>query len=650
MMSGLALFLLSVALYAGIPLLVATRRTRFQFVLLYGHIAGVLTLGGLLGAVYVLPLSGDVALLAGQVAYGAFMFSTMVTVIVGRDLQVVRNIIALTISVDTLVYLVFRISQTALTSGIPDPLGVPSSIFDQSLRIVVSGGLLIIAELLLLLGILEVAKRRLPSAAMAPVYLLTYIGIVTLDGVLFPALVLLPPDGLGAFITSSVQAKFLLALAFAVPLAVFVAAYRPTLLRFEATELHLRTLVSASRDDLLESLDRQRTELEENRRSLRRNEERARHVATLARRIASMDNQGDVDGLLDRLGSTLAEIPGVHDRRVGLTVEVEPGVTAALGTDDPTAPPRTRLWLGDERTTVIDEGAFGPTLLLPLTLGPAARAALEIRVGEDLTSAGSEDLLDLLPQLSTLLRPVVRGARKTWTDRAPLLEVIHSSALHIVGQPIVDLPTGRVVLVEALSRFADGTSPADRFAEAARVGLSLELEQLALRLALAAAPHVPDGASLAVNLSCGTLLTASTQQMLAAVQRPLVVEITENEQADDYAALLAVVARLPHVRLAVDDTGAGYSSLSHVLRLEPAFVKLDRTLVAGLELDRARRVAVRGLAALALELGAEVIAEGVERQAEADALGELGVTLVQGWLTGRPERLVPIEESLRPRT
>ncbi|HEY3544505.1 MAG TPA: hypothetical protein VGK17_00270, partial [Propionicimonas sp.] len=246
-MSGLTLFLLSVALYAGIPLLIATRRTRFRFALLYGHIAGVLTLGGLLGAVYVLPLTGDVALLAGQVAYGAFMFSTMVTVIVGRDLQVVRNVIVLTVSVDTLVYLIFRISQAALSSsGIPDPLGVPSSIFDQSLRIVVSGGLLIIAELLLLLGILEVAKRRLPSAAMAPVYLLAYVGILTLDGVLFPALVLLPPDGLGAFIRSGVEAKFLLAVAFSVPLGLFVAAYRPTLLRFEATELHLHTLISAS--------------------------------------------------------------------------------------------------------------------------------------------------------------------------------------------------------------------------------------------------------------------------------------------------------------------------------------------------------------------------------------------------------------------
>ena len=97
------LFFLSVAVYAGIPLLLAIRRTPFQFLLLYTHIAAVLTLGGLLGAVYILPIIGDVSLLAGQVAYGAFMFSTLVTVIVGRDLQVVRNIVLLTVSVNTLV-------------------------------------------------------------------------------------------------------------------------------------------------------------------------------------------------------------------------------------------------------------------------------------------------------------------------------------------------------------------------------------------------------------------------------------------------------------------------------------------------------------------------------------------------------------------
>ena len=124
-MSALELFVFSVAVYAGIPLLIAVQRSAAQMMLFYAHIASVLTLGGLLGAVYVLPLRGDVAVLAGQVSYGAFMFSTLITVIVGRDVRVVRTIVLLTVYVDVLVYLIFKVTHLALSQKkVPDPLGV----------------------------------------------------------------------------------------------------------------------------------------------------------------------------------------------------------------------------------------------------------------------------------------------------------------------------------------------------------------------------------------------------------------------------------------------------------------------------------------------------------------------------------------------
>ena len=255
-MSGLALFVCSVAVYAGLPLLFALRRTPFQFLLLYTHIAAVLTLGGLLGAVYVLPLFGDVSLLAGQVAYGGFMFSTLLTVIVGRDLHVVRNVVVLTVAVDALVYLVFVISHAALgRSSIPNPLSTSPAVFDESLRVVVAGGVLIILELLALIGLLELAKVRLSRVPMAAVYVLAFIGILTLDGVLFPTLVLVPPNGLGALIAAGVQAKLVLAGAFSLPLLLFVSVYRGPVTRFESTPLHLPHLISLSRDPLLDRLD-----------------------------------------------------------------------------------------------------------------------------------------------------------------------------------------------------------------------------------------------------------------------------------------------------------------------------------------------------------------------------------------------------------
>ena len=280
-MGGSSLFLVSVVAYSVLPLLYALWRGPARYLLLYVHLAGVLTLGGLLGAVYVLPIRGDVSLLAGQVSYGGFMFATLVTVVVGRSVHVVRNIILLTLAVNVLVYAVFRISQAALATGVDvvSPFATSPAVFDQSARVVISGGLLIILELLLLLVVLELAKGRLSSWAMAPVYVLAFVAILLLDGVLFPTFVILPPHGLLDFITAGVEAKAVLAAAFAVPLAVFVVAYRPALTRFEAEPMRLRALVSVTGDQLLERLDRQQSELNAQRARLTRSTARAGRAA-----------------------------------------------------------------------------------------------------------------------------------------------------------------------------------------------------------------------------------------------------------------------------------------------------------------------------------------------------------------------------------
>ena len=101
------------------------------------------------------------------------MFTTLVAVVVGRDLQVVRNIIVLTVFVDMVNFLVFRLSGTALRQGVvPNPLGTDPALLEQSLRVLVIGGVLIVAELVGLIAVLEVAKRYLGRAPMALAYVL----------------------------------------------------------------------------------------------------------------------------------------------------------------------------------------------------------------------------------------------------------------------------------------------------------------------------------------------------------------------------------------------------------------------------------------------------------------------------------------------
>ncbi|RBY82310.1 EAL domain-containing protein [Blastococcus sp. TF02A-26] len=211
--------------------------------------------------------------------------------------------------------------------------------------------------------------------------------------------------------------------------------------------------------------------------------------------------------------------------------------------------------------------------------------------------------------------------------------------IRAVFQPVVDLRTEDVVGYEALSRFPAG--PTGRvFAAAARAGRSVELELLALRTALSAARHRPLDVPMAVNLSPEALTDREVLDVvLAAAGDRIEVEVTEHRRVDDYPALLAARRELRQagVPVAVDDAGAGYASLQHVLKLEPEVIKLDGALVTGVDHDPAKQALVAAMQAFARDVGAVVVAEGVEAEGEHLALVERGVACGQGWLFGRPE-------------
>lgn len=224
--------------------------------------------------------------------------------------------------------------------------------------------------------------------------------------------------------------------------------------------------------------------------------------------------------------------------------------------------------------------------------------------------------------------------------------LLRGDALAVVLQPVVDLATGAAVGSEALARFPDGRGPSAWFAEATRYGQGVRLELAALELALAEQPWGSGPTPfLAVNLSASALLTQDLQRRLGALLhddparlRSLVVEVTEHEQVRDYHRLDAALApwRSAGVRLSIDDTGAGHSSLAHVLRLQPDFVKLDRDMVTALDRDPVRRDLVRRLQQFCDDRCIELIAEGVETAGEARALRDVGVRLAQGFHYGRP--------------
>ncbi len=219
-------------------------------------------------------------------------------------------------------------------------------------------------------------------------------------------------------------------------------------------------------------------------------------------------------------------------------------------------------------------------------------------------------------------------------------DVLAAGAVRIVFQPVVDMATGTVTAVEALSRFDPGRfpTPEHAFAAAVAAGVGVDLELLAVRSALAALPRLPAGVHLAVNLSAEALLDPRTPARLLPHGAALGIEITEHTPVRDYAALVRVTDRLKAAGLhvAVDDAGAGFASLHHVLQLRPTAIKLDIALVRGIDADPVRQALARAVADFAASLGARLVAEGVETVEERAALLGLGVRYGQGYLFGRP--------------
>lgn len=230
-------------------------------------------------------------------------------------------------------------------------------------------------------------------------------------------------------------------------------------------------------------------------------------------------------------------------------------------------------------------------------------------------------------------------AREASSERVSNL--LAQGRLDMAYQPVVNLATGRTVGVEALARFPSslGGTTADWFAEAAAVGAGTELELACVRLVRDQLPDLPADLDVHVNLSPQALLNPAASSLLLQLPlRRIVLEVTEHESVGDYPILQAVLAplRLAGLRLAIDDAGAGFASMRHALLLEPDLLKLDISLVRGIDTDAAKRSLCQALTGFAHATGAMILAEGVETPSEADAVRALGVDLAQGYLFARP--------------
>lgn len=236
---------------------------------------------------------------------------------------------------------------------------------------------------------------------------------------------------------------------------------------------------------------------------------------------------------------------------------------------------------------------------------------------------------------------------RTPVDRAllPLVpDVLAHRRFRPAFQPIYGLADGRLLAVEAVTRFdsVPDRSPDRWFAAAHAAGLGVELELAAIEAALDGAEGLPAGVRLSVNASPATVADRRLVDLVRARPgRSLTVEITEHAVIEDYALLreaLAALVRLG-VELAVDDAGAGFASLQHIVQLEPDVIKLDMSLTQDVAGSPLRRALAASIVDFTERSGARLVVEGVETVEDLTAWAALGAQAVQGFALGRPGML-----------
>jgi EAL domain-containing protein (putative c-di-GMP-specific phosphodiesterase class I) len=368
----------------------------------------------------------------------------------------------------------------------------------------------------------------------------------------------------------------------------------------------------------------------------------ATSIARLVLKLPGLDFAGvllfEADGAATPIGLALSTGP-IPERR-SLSLERSRSIRRKLR-----GGPWTREWTpspDDPLSEAIANVDVTVMTYAPIRSGRDLLGFFVVGAGGPAAQATASELLPGLVEFAglagALLAPSVKVRRRHRRIRAAIRQIVQRSEFNPVFQPIVDLKTCVIGGYEALTRFHDGTAPDVKFAEAASVGLGPDLELATLEAIFRDARELPPGHSLNINATPALILAGDRLlRLIAGAERTVVCEITEHVAIEDYPAVRSALERLAGIQVAVDDAGAGFSSFRHILELRPSFVKLDRSLVAGIDGDPVRQALIAGMRHFALAAGCFLVAEGIETEAELATLRELEVPLGQGYLLGRAE-------------
>ena len=358
-------------------------------------------------------------------------------------------------------------------------------------------------------------------------------------------------------------------------------------------------------------------------------------------------------------GMTVAAVAADADEAIAVAARVRPDV-ALVDVRMPGGGPRATRGIKesgpDIRVLALSASESRDTVLEMLQAGAAGYLVkgdlpTEVIAGIRHVAVGRTPIsVQVAGGIIDRLRAQLAAETQDHQDRQQVLDqlaiALDGNGLDMVYQPIFELEPRKLVGVESLARFLlePKLPPNEWFAAAANVGLATRLEVAAVSRALARRSRLPKGVFMAVNLSAEALMSP---EVLAAIPegfaQQLVVELTEHTPVLDYKALGLALAplRAGGAALAIDDAGAGFASLRHLLELAPQFIKLDISITQKIDLDRAAFALAVALTSFAGAIDARIIAEGIETESQLATVRSLGIQLGQGYFLGRPG---PIEQ------
>jgi EAL domain-containing protein (putative c-di-GMP-specific phosphodiesterase class I) len=249
-----------------------------------------------------------------------------------------------------------------------------------------------------------------------------------------------------------------------------------------------------------------------------------------------------------------------------------------------------------------------------------------------------------------------KRVKSEWTDMIyTIKKIVSKKEIKLLAQPIIDVATKEVKALEMLTRGPAGTvleSPLQLFSIARQTGMLYELEMLVMEKVLEQIKAVKCRQNIFVNCTPLTLgnirftrdLKKLMQQYKSISPMQITIEVTENDSIDGLKNFIYNIKmlRLMGFKIAVDDTGAGYSSLSIIGEIMPDIIKIDRSVIQNIDKNALKESMLQGLMLIAREAGSIVVAEGIENEEEASVLKRNNVDLAQGFFYAPPAALVKV--------